>query len=787
MNSNADEISNATLLSKLPKHLVDKLDQLIDLLKILLNLTEENFEEKSTFLLNSDFYHLIDMYEMFITVSLNICFFWPRRIPIISKMFTTFHKKDRNGNSMITKQIINNHILHGYFNNPLDDVYTFYLYLTLLGITYHDITPLNLVNDLKKCYRRKRQCKNQICILALFFAPEIQLQDPDFFNELQDFILRCKKQKLLSPKTLKFLEKAEYYKKNNWEMLIKSRNLYDCGDVKLRSLLFDDLNMFKRALNINDDTTTGPNSDFKVSANLNMRKKINIFNNDDSDVNIFNYYEYNTIDSDNGDEKIDEITKLSGYFENPPLSLFTIFDSKTPYISVAAALGATNIFNYLYEKGVPLNLWAENGATTAQLAGINPTDEVLSILKKENIDTREGTAGFIRCFNFDRFKRFCPLYLGREIDEEFDEQHPYRFQYATSPTKSTVLVQSVLTTNFISLKMCFENQLIDINQADGSGLTPLDIACQMGNKLIVEILVELGADLNCGNPLINAAMCGHSEIVKYILGISPDAYEERDGFHHDDDYLFRYSYHECHNKDVKFPLDIINKANSSGITPLYASIANSHYKVTRMLLMNKKTDLTKKFKDGLTYINLAASQNNVDILSVVLEYVKIPFKEHEVSPFVSAIVSGMPDTFLYLLEKERDKVDLNKVIKSSDISAIWLAVKFSQLEIVKILIEREKCNVTAVEIDLVTRNNDTDMLELLNKYYNIEEEEKNNATDVATADNSNTTDNSSYIDNNTNNIDNNSTNNLEFFEYEEESGTEAIADEFGEKDKSNLF
>ena len=167
MNENIDENSNTILLDRLPKNLADKLDQFIELFTILLNVTEDNFEEKSKFLLDSEFYYSIEMYEMFITVSLNICFFWPSRIPIITKVFSTFHKKNQNNKSVVTKQVINNQILHGYFNNPLDDVYVFQLYLILYGIEHHDITSAELVSDIKKSYMRKRQFTNQICMIAL--------------------------------------------------------------------------------------------------------------------------------------------------------------------------------------------------------------------------------------------------------------------------------------------------------------------------------------------------------------------------------------------------------------------------------------------------------------------------------------------------------------------------------------------------------------------------------------------------------------------------------------------
>ena len=383
MSENLNEITNNTLYDELPKQLAQKLDRFVELFNILLIVNDNNFEEKSDFLLNSEFYYKSDMYEMFISVSLNICFFWPEKIPIITKMFTVFHKKDET-NSLITKRTIVNQILHCYFNNPRDDVYIYNLYLILYGIQYNDISKSELVNDIKQNFIRKKQFANQLSMIFLYFAPEIEAEDRNFYDEMKKYAYKCREKNLLCQKTLKFLNNFEYYRNNNWEMLIKNRNDFDCGEPILHAFRFDDLELFKKTLHLDD------NSNATSFSKADLEQSIIIDN--------------------VSDENIDENLIINSYFNNPPLSLFTIFDMKFPLIAVATGFGAKNIFKYLYEKGASLDQPAENGATVAQLAAINPEEEIIQILQNENYDLREGMASFVRCFDIIKFKKYCYEY-----------------------------------------------------------------------------------------------------------------------------------------------------------------------------------------------------------------------------------------------------------------------------------------------------------------------------------------------------------------------------------------
>ncbi|OHS99333.1 hypothetical protein TRFO_34238 [Tritrichomonas foetus] len=438
-------------LDRLSQKYADYIEKTIQTTEFLCTLNDENFDERCQFFVNSETSKSETYFKEFLRFSINLCFVWPIQIPFSTRLIKYFHDNQNPSNVFsITKDFVLGDLSHWYFNDSNDDVYIFQLYFIHQLIQFGVFQIADIIRMLKVFFNKKKQFCNQICMEFLYFAPEIETEDPDFFNTLFLFYQRSKSKNLLNKKTLNFFNDFEKYKENNWQLLKENRSRLDCGDDILKSLIDDNPEDFRKSL-----------------------------------------------------EKRGE--SITGYFSNPPLSLFTIFDIKYPFILTSVIFNAVKIFRFLYESGVSLDSTSENGATIAQAASMNPDKEIFDILFKENINIADGMASFSRCFHFDKLQQFKSLY------KKYGESE-------LSPTKSTVFVQSVLCLNFMIFKECLKHN-VDINQTDGFNETPLSTACLVGSRLPVSILVDLGADVNKGFPLIRAASNGHSQIVEYLLSL----------------------------------------------------------------------------------------------------------------------------------------------------------------------------------------------------------------------------------------------------------------------------
>lgn len=75
---------------------------------------------------------------------------------------------------------------------------------------------------------------------------------------------------------------------------------------------------------------------------------------------------------------------------------------------------------------------------------------------------------------------------------------------------------------------------IDVNAENNAGEFPLETACQRGNKEIVELLIENGADVNHSEEsefytaLMTASHHGHANIVRLLLKHGADVNAEDD-------------------------------------------------------------------------------------------------------------------------------------------------------------------------------------------------------------------------------------------------------------------
>lgn len=232
------------------------------------------------------------------------------------------------------------HVYLEIAKNRTEQFYVFIEEPQILMFTYHLFK--NGLFDKEKLYSFLIQLKDDHLIFypsmyAFYriFAPEVdekEKEDPDFF----DHILDNPKFLMGFPDTRKFEEHIDEYKANNWEKLIKFREELDFGNIVLRCLINDDVDLFKE----------------KVSSHPHF----------DPDMRL----------------------------EIPLFAPFDYLNQKPSIIGASAFFGSVNLFKYLMMLGASLHLLDLNGHTVVQFAAAGGSIEIIRLIEQEQQNVKSN-------------------------------------------------------------------------------------------------------------------------------------------------------------------------------------------------------------------------------------------------------------------------------------------------------------------------------------------------------------------------------------------------------------
>ena len=163
----------------------------------------------------------------------------------------------------------------------------------------------------------------------------------------------------------------------------------------------------------------------------------------------------------------------------------------------------------------------------------------------------------------------------------------------------------------------------DINAVDNNGYTPLRLAAASGYKKICQLLIEKGADINSVDeygctPLHLAAEIGKTEICQLLIEKGADINAvDNNGFTPLRNAAI-YGYKEICQLLIEKGADVNAVDNLFGSTPLHCAAANGNKKICQLLL-EKGADINAVDNDGKTPLDDAAFYGQEEIYQLLLE------------------------------------------------------------------------------------------------------------------------------------------------------------------------
>nr|XP_018914803.1 PREDICTED: ankyrin repeat domain-containing protein 50 isoform X1 [Bemisia tabaci] len=233
---------------------------------------------------------------------------------------------------------------------------------------------------------------------------------------------------------------------------------------------------------------------------------------------------------------------------------------------------------------------------------------------------------------------------------------------------------------------------VDIEATDKRGQTPLNLAARHGHPMVVEVLLNGGADVNHADDdgwtaLRAAAWGGHTQVVESLLRCGADV-DSRDM---DGRTALRAAAWGGHNSVVKKLLENgadPNARDAEGRTALIAAAYMGHSEIVSVLL-EYGADINHQDSDGRTALSVAAlcvpaNEGYAKVVSILLE--KGAEVDHEdkdgMTPLLVAAFEGHKDVCELLLEAEADVDHCDKAGRTP----LWAAASMGHAECVALLL-----------------------------------------------------------------------------------------------------
>ena len=166
------------------------------------------------------------------------------------------------------------------------------------------------------------------------------------------------------------------------------------------------------------------------------------------------------------------------------------------------------------------------------------------------------------------------------------------------------------------------NYLVDLNQADKDGYTPLYIAALFNSQEVAKLLINAKANLNQPNkygwtPLYIAARWNSQEVAKLLIDAGANL-NQADGYGYTPLYIAAWN----NSQDVaKLLIDAganLNQADGYGYTPLYSAAKKNSQEVAK-LLIDAGANVNQPDNNGWTPLYRAAFFNKQEVAKLLID------------------------------------------------------------------------------------------------------------------------------------------------------------------------
>jgi len=348
--------------------------------------------------------------------------------------------------------------------------------------------------------------------------------------------------------------------------------------------------------------------------------------------------------------------------ETPPPNLP---EPKYPTLIEAVKAGDIDDVENHILRGENLNACAENGFTPLHFAAQAGQIEILKLLLDYGADYKINANEGV----------FSTPIVAAEKAKQWEAAALLRSRGAYCTFKHMVIWGDVP-----GVEECLTGQPEVINQKSfGIGETPLHWAARYGQKEVVELLLDQGADpdiaeLERGStPFTEAAIHNHAEIVKLMVARGVDV--DRRLFYGNTVLHIKAKTGDIELVDLLLSLGAdINAKNNKGQTPLHIAVLAQQQKFVE-LMIDKGALIYAADNKGLSPLHLAAQKGFLEIITFLMDRgASVTRKDrYGRTPLHVAALEGQDKAVALLLERrsevdartKRDQTPMHLVIEGS--------------------------------------------------------------------------------------------------------------------------